>query len=158
MVWSILESSKLRHYWFSLAVQILQNFCYDFAGINSYFRHSNKTIWHNSYLVFAMIQIHGFPKILFPLWTRPKSRGEVKLKSSDPWAPPFIDPKYLNHPDDVKILADVMMKTVQMVNSSQHLLQHGYQIPDRHIPGIRCRGWKSNIEKNFYCDFRELHL
>jgi len=72
---------------------------------------------------------------ILPILLRPKSRGEVKLKSSDPWAPPFIDPKYLNHPDDVKILADVMMKTVQMVNSSQHLLQHGYQIPDRHIPG-----------------------
>lgn len=34
---------------------------------------------------------------------RPKSRGTVKLRSSDPTASPIIDPNFLSHPDDLKI-------------------------------------------------------
>ncbi|GIS35602.1 MAG: hypothetical protein Ct9H90mP6_08590 [Gammaproteobacteria bacterium] len=33
---------------------------------------------------------------------RPKSRGTVTLKSSDPLDDPLIDPKFLSHPDDMK--------------------------------------------------------
>ncbi|KAK8384651.1 hypothetical protein O3P69_014313 [Scylla paramamosain] len=36
-----------------------------------------------------------------PMLTRPKSRGTVTLQSSDPFAPPLIDPNFLSHPDDV---------------------------------------------------------
>lgn len=32
---------------------------------------------------------------------RPKSRGEVTLASADPNAPPAIDPKFFDHPDDL---------------------------------------------------------
>ena len=37
---------------------------------------------------------------------RPKSRGTVSLNSSEPAAPPRIDPKFYDHPDDL----DVMVK------------------------------------------------
>ncbi|GFY08497.1 hypothetical protein TNCV_4970241 [Trichonephila clavipes] len=33
---------------------------------------------------------------------QPKSRGEVTLRSSDPYDPPIIDPKYFSHPEDMK--------------------------------------------------------
>ncbi|MBB5017661.1 choline dehydrogenase-like flavoprotein [Chitinivorax tropicus] len=32
---------------------------------------------------------------------RPKSRGEIRLNSADPFAPPDIRPHYLSHPDDM---------------------------------------------------------
>lgn len=35
---------------------------------------------------------------------RPKSRGEVFLQSSDPMAPPGIDPRYLSDPADLEVL------------------------------------------------------
>ncbi|KAF2362960.1 Glucose-methanol-choline oxidoreductase C-terminal [Trinorchestia longiramus] len=36
--------------------------------------------------------------------TRPKSRGYLTLRSSNPSEPPVIDPNYLYHPDDVDVL------------------------------------------------------
>ena len=32
----------------------------------------------------------------------PKSRGTIRLQSTDPFDPPLIDPNYFNHPDDMK--------------------------------------------------------
>jgi choline dehydrogenase-like flavoprotein len=38
----------------------------------------------------------------------PKSRGTVRLASADPTAAPLIDPAYLSHPDDTRLLLDGM--------------------------------------------------
>ncbi len=46
---------------------------------------------------------HGFSCHVCLL--RPRSRGEVTLATSDPLAPPAIDPRFLDHPDD---LADMV--------------------------------------------------
>ncbi len=37
-------------------------------------------------------------------YLRPKSRGSVGLKDARPTSPPKIDPKFLSHPDDAKML------------------------------------------------------
>lgn len=42
---------------------------------------------------------------LFSTLIYPKSRGEMTLVSSDPSVAPIIDPHYLEHPDDAKVLA-----------------------------------------------------
>lgn len=34
---------------------------------------------------------------------RPRSRGQVRLRSADPLDPPVIDPNYLTHPDDLAL-------------------------------------------------------
>jgi len=55
----------------------------------------------------ALIDDHGRRKHLgggFSLHTcvvRPRSRGEVRLASPDPFAPPHIDPNFLSDPDDL---------------------------------------------------------
>jgi choline dehydrogenase len=36
----------------------------------------------------------------------PKSRGEIKLRSNKPSDPAMIDPRYLEHPDDQKVMID----------------------------------------------------
>ena len=38
--------------------------------------------------------------------SRPKSRGQIQLASKDPWVAPLIDPNYLDHPDDVKVMLE----------------------------------------------------
>ena len=43
--------------------------------------------------------------VLVPCHMRPRSRGSVKLASSNPLAPALIDPNYLSEPDDIEILA-----------------------------------------------------
>ena len=35
---------------------------------------------------------------------RPKSRGSVTLAGADPMAPPLIDPKFYDHPDDIEVM------------------------------------------------------
>jgi choline dehydrogenase len=41
----------------------------------------------------------------------PKSRGDVRLASTDPTAAPLIDPHYLEEPDDVRFLLDAVKLT-----------------------------------------------
>ena len=41
--------------------------------------------------------------MLNPNVLRPKSRGWIKLKSTDPYDPPLINPKYLSDPNDEDI-------------------------------------------------------
>ena len=43
--------------------------------------------------------------VLVPCHLRPRSRGSVKLASSNPLAPALIDPNYLSAPDDLEVLA-----------------------------------------------------
>ncbi|XP_075546887.1 L-sorbose 1-dehydrogenase-like [Dermacentor variabilis] len=42
---------------------------------------------------------------LAPVINRPKSRGSISLKSTDPYDHPAIDPRILEHPDDIKAVA-----------------------------------------------------
>ena len=49
---------------------------------------------------------------------RPKSRGEVTLKSSDPFEDPLIDTKFLSHPDDVADLVEGYKKMMTILNKS----------------------------------------
>lgn len=43
---------------------------------------------------------------VLPTLLHSKSRGTIRLQSSDPNDPPLIDPQFLSHPDDVKILVE----------------------------------------------------
>jgi choline dehydrogenase-like flavoprotein len=43
---------------------------------------------------------------VMPTLIYPKSRGEVRLASADPSAPPVIDPAYLSDPEDARFLLD----------------------------------------------------
>lgn len=44
----------------------------------------------------------------YPVLLRPKSMGHIKLRSSNPYDPPIIDPKYLTHPHDILSMVDAM--------------------------------------------------
>ncbi|XP_067139579.1 glucose dehydrogenase [FAD, quinone]-like [Centruroides vittatus] len=45
---------------------------------------------------------------MLPIVLRPKSRGEIRLKSADPYDSVTIDPKYFSSPDDLKVLVEGM--------------------------------------------------
>lgn len=45
---------------------------------------------------------------VMPVLLKPKSRGTVRLRSSDPLDPPKIDPKYLSNSQDIKHLIEGM--------------------------------------------------
>ncbi|MGK0371051.1 MAG: choline dehydrogenase-like flavoprotein [Glaciecola sp.] len=45
----------------------------------------------------------------------PKSRGEITLRSADPSQPAVIDPKYLEHEDDQKVMVDGVKKAREIL-------------------------------------------
>lgn len=47
-------------------------------------------------------------------YLRPKSRGTVRLASSNPYDPPEIDPQFLSHPDDLKYLLAGVKRTQEI--------------------------------------------
>ena len=48
---------------------------------------------------------------------RPKSRGTVRLQSADPHDDPLIDPKFLSHPDDIKVLVKGYKKMMAIMRT-----------------------------------------
>lgn len=50
-------------------------------------------------------QLDTYPGMTCGVWAhRPRSEGEVRLRSADPWANPLIRPNYLSHEEDVRVL------------------------------------------------------
>ena len=47
---------------------------------------------------------YGFTTL--PTLLHPKSTGTITLASSDPFAAPLIDPRYLSHPEDIRALVE----------------------------------------------------
>ncbi len=50
-------------------------------------------------------QLDTYPGMTCGVWAhRPRSEGEVRLRSNDPWADPLIRPNYLSHEEDMRVL------------------------------------------------------
>jgi choline dehydrogenase len=49
----------------------------------------------------------------------PKSRGEITLQSADPSQPAVIDPKYLEHKDDQKVMIEGIRKAREILNAKE---------------------------------------
>ena len=54
----------------------------------------------------ANYEPRGSAYMILPTLLYPKSRGEVRLRTGDPAAPPIIDPRYLSEPDDVRVILE----------------------------------------------------
>ncbi|MFT6896772.1 MAG: choline dehydrogenase [Paraglaciecola sp.] len=48
----------------------------------------------------------------------PKSRGRIRLQSTDPAHPPLIDPQYLSHEDDQKVMIDGVRQARKILAAS----------------------------------------
>ncbi|MHA4869926.1 GMC family oxidoreductase [Duganella sp. PWIR1] len=60
-----------------------------------------------------IIQSEGFMASV--TGSRPKSAGSVKIQSADPRVAPAIDPDYLSHPDDLRVLRDGLRMTRELI-------------------------------------------
>ena len=59
---------------------------------------------------------HGYS--LHATLMRPKSRGTLRLASSDPKQAPLIDPNFLDHEDDLNDLVKGLQKSLDIMESS----------------------------------------
>ncbi len=65
---------------------------------------------------------------ILPVLLRPKSRGRIWLKSSNPFEKPLIDPNYLDHPDDVKTLVAGIQKILMLIENTPELKKYNYEL------------------------------
>ncbi|KAK8787692.1 hypothetical protein V5799_022533 [Amblyomma americanum] len=75
---------------------------------------------------------HGYN--LAPILLHPKSRGVVRLQSADPSVPPAIDPRYLSHPDDLRVIVKGM-KAAARIAETAAFRRLGSRLWPRHFPG-----------------------
>ncbi|WP_201525953.1 GMC family oxidoreductase [Psychrobacter frigidicola] len=83
----------------------------NFAEAGAFFSAKEESLrdWPDTQLHFVISRVidhgrklqWGYAISIHSCYLRPESRGTVKLSSTDPSAPPLIDPNYLSHPKDV---------------------------------------------------------
>ena len=88
---------------------------------------------------------------IFPMLMRPKSRGEILLRSKDPQAKPKILANYLDDPEDVRIMIKGIRAAIKV--SKTKAMQHfGSRLHDVPIPD--CENHKYNSDKYWECALR----
>lgn len=63
--------------------------------------------------MFGNVKSDGF--MIFPMILRPKSRGRIMLKSSDPFKYPLLYANYFAHPDDLDIAVRGVLKAISLI-------------------------------------------
>lgn len=88
---------------------------------------------------------------MYPVLLRPKSRGYLKLRSSNPHDPPIINPRYLTHPDDIQSMVDAMKISIQ-VGLAPAYRQYGSELFQTVFPG--CEIYKLYSDPYLACAAR----
>ncbi|RWS11935.1 glucose dehydrogenase (acceptor)-like protein 3 [Dinothrombium tinctorium] len=89
-----------------------------------------RKLWEQYYLPYINYETFS----LYPVLLRPKSRGFIKLRSSDPNDPPVIQPNYLTHPDDILSMVDAM-KICIAAGLAPSYRRLGSRLFERVVPG-----------------------
>ncbi|XP_077552789.1 glucose dehydrogenase [FAD, quinone]-like [Haemaphysalis longicornis] len=74
------------------------------------------------------------------IFLRPKSRGRITLRSTDPNDDPLIDPHLLEHPDDIKAMSNGAKKFVDSLLSTSAMRSIGARVSDIPLPACADSG------------------
>ncbi|XP_067676460.1 choline dehydrogenase, mitochondrial-like [Haliotis asinina] len=88
-----------------------------------------------------------------PTLLRPKSFGTIRLRSTNPFEYPVIDPNYLSHPDDVKTLIRGV-RVVQKLHQTKAFKEIGAKLNDKRFP--TCTTMKYDTDAYWECYIRAL--
>lgn len=92
---------------------------------------------------------------IYPVLLHPKSRGTIRLKSSNPEDEPLIDPRYLSEDVDVKILAEGFQFARRLVNA-QVMKDWEFRLTNRLLP--QCQKLGNYSEQYIHCHLRHITL
>ncbi|KAL5020099.1 hypothetical protein ScPMuIL_002991 [Solemya velum] len=122
--------------------------------------------WNSSYFRFFPTKIqkeifgdagrpsHGFNAyVLAPL--RPKSRGTIRLRSTDPFDYPLLQSNYLQHPDDVKAIIHGLRSWHKIIQT-EAMQAIGAVPADSKKPYSFCTGHEYASDAYFECYARHL--
>lgn len=73
---------------------------------------------------------------VFPMILRPKSRGYIRLRSSDPLDYPLLYHNYLTHPDDVAVLREGVKAAIAFGETSS-MRRFGARFHSKTLPGCK---------------------
>ncbi|XP_015920335.1 glucose dehydrogenase [FAD, quinone] [Parasteatoda tepidariorum] len=103
-----------------------------------------RELWEKVYKPYAYRDAYTFCPVLL----RPKSRGYIKLRTTDPYDPPVIDPRYLTHPQDVLTMVDAM-KICMAFGESPAFKKFGGHPYETTFPG--CEIYTKNSDEYLAC-------
>ena len=78
-----------------------------------------------------------------------KSRGRLWLQSSSPDDPPYIDPKYYSHPQDIQTMIKAIKLILEIINNTTELKEFGFELPAEPVLPM-CQNMSSNQSEKFY--------
>lgn len=85
---------------------------------------------------------------ILPVVLKPKSVGELKLRSRDPKVAPIINPKYLSHPEDMLVLLEGI-KFIRKLVETKAMQKLGAKIKQRIFPG--CEAHEFDTDDYWRC-------
>lgn len=101
-------------------------------------------MWHSVYLPYLNYDTFS----LYPVLLRPKSRGYIKLRSSNPHHPPIIDPMYFTNNEDVLTMVEAMKLSIA-VGLSPAYRRYNSQLFQTVFPG--CEIYKMWSDEYLAC-------
>ena len=78
-----------------------------------------------------------------------QSRGRLWLQSSSPDDPPYIDPKYYSHPQDIQTMIKAIKLILEIINNTTELKEFGFELPAEPVLPM-CQNMSSTQSENFY--------
>lgn len=81
--------------------------------------------------------------------TRPKSRGSIKLNTTNPTADPLIDFRYLTEPQDVDTMLEGIKLVIKVFENTPQFQRHGAHLPA--TPHPACAGLSFRSDEYWRC-------
>jgi glucose dehydrogenase (acceptor) len=73
---------------------------------------------------------------IMPVGLRPKSRGYIRLNSTNPYDKPIINPNYYSHPEDLQVMIEGA-KIALAIGNSQAFKRYGTKFYGQSFPGCQ---------------------
>lgn len=90
--------------------------------------------------------------LISPVVLHPKSRGEIKLASSDPFDYPKIYARYLTDEHDINVLREGVRVGLRL-SRTEALRRYNLQLVRSHVPA--CAGLKFDTDEYWECELRQ---
>jgi len=92
---------------------------------------------------------------IFPVLLHPKSKGTVRLRSTNPFDPPIINPNYLAEESDIKTLTEAYIFARRLIHTAA-LKDWEFQLANRLLP--ECARFGNYTEQYIECHLRHITI